>query len=153
MNFNLKYLVLACIVTGKGNVMVAAESRFLRRNNIPAIPTTAPEVPAKPPSRRLDTPDVVFSPADGVEGFSSVSSSSNSSGDGAAFTPANHDPCPIQITLDSRSSSQGGGPVRNGNCAGYTGGKCDYSRDNKRYARCDCQRNNNSVQWRCYPNP
>jgi len=115
---------------------------FVLRDNNPDIP----------PTRRLDTTDVVFTPVDGGYGISSGSSTPNNKhGNDVAFTAAN--PCPIQITLDSRSSSQGGGPVSNGNCSGYTGGKCEYSRDRKSYARCDCQPINNRVVWRCYPNP
>jgi len=125
----------------------------LRNNDadIVDIPATITEMP---PFRRLDVSGVVFTPVDGGGGISSVmSTSNNNNGNGVAFTAANYNPCPIQMTLDSRSSSQGGGPVSNGNCSGYTGGKCEYSRDNKSYARCDCQRINNRVNWRCYPNP
>ena len=136
----------------------ALASGIISANFCPAIQraagTTCCARIEEPPTRRLDTSGVVFTPNDGGDGISSASSTSNNNkGNEVSFTSPNRDPCPIQITLDSRSSSQGGGHVSNGNCSGYTGGKCEYSRDNKRYARCDCQRINSRVNWRCYPNP
>jgi len=108
----------------------------------------------EPPTRRLDTAGVVFTPNnDGGGSIASANSiSMNNQDTGVAFTPPTRDPCPIQITLDSRPSNQGGEPVSNGNCSGYTGGKCDYSWDNKSYARCDCQQFLGHVEWQCYPN-
>jgi len=139
----------------------ALASGFISANLCPAIQraagaTCCARIEEEPPTRRLDTAGVVFTPNnDGGGSIASANSiSMNNQGTGAAFTPSTRDPCPIQITLDSRSSSQGGGPVSNGNCSGYTGGKCEYSRDNKSYARCDCQQiNNRRVDWRCYPIP